>query len=87
MADSDGLDEVRADLAWRVELNRNSVELDAEAIEALLASQQPEGTLSWMVACDGNWVLDDAGSDAAAADWLREMVNLIRGVVAEFDAQ
>ncbi|MFC7426506.1 hypothetical protein [Nocardia tengchongensis] len=85
VADSVGLDEVREHLVRLAQINRRTVERKAEAIEALLATPQSQGTLSWMVAVDGNWVLDDETSDAAAEAWLRDISELIRGVVVETD--
>ncbi|MFE3025156.1 immunity 49 family protein [Nocardia tengchongensis] len=85
VADSVGLDEVREHLVRLAQINRKTVERKAEAIEALLAAPQSQGTLSWMVAVDGNWVLDDETSDAAAETWLRDVAALIRGVLAETD--
>lgn len=85
VADSVGLDEVREHLVRLAQINRRTVERKAEAIEALLGTPQLQGTLSWMVAVDGNWVLDDETSDAAAETWLRDVAALIRGVVVETD--
>lgn len=55
----------------------------AEAIDTLLATPQPQGTLRDMVAWDGNWVLDDPTSDEAAAAWLRDLAALIRSTLDE----
>jgi hypothetical protein len=81
IADSDGLDEVRAELVRMAEINRETVRRKAAAIEALLADPPPPGTLATLVAIDGNWVLDDETSDAAAAAWLNDLAALIRGVL------
>ncbi|HEV2782704.1 MAG TPA: hypothetical protein VGX25_25210 [Actinophytocola sp.] len=81
VADSDGLDEVRAELVRMMQINPRTVRRQAEAIEALLADPPPPGTLATMVAVDGNWVLDDETSDTAAAAWLRDLAALIRGVL------
>jgi hypothetical protein len=62
-------------------VNRETVRRDAVAIEALLADPPPPGTLTRLVAWDGNWVLDDETSDAAAAAWLADLASLIRGVL------
>ncbi|MFF0635498.1 hypothetical protein ACFYTS_23705 [Nocardia sp. NPDC004151] len=83
VADSVGLDEVRRNMARFAQISRRTVERKAEAIEALLATPQPPGTLSWMVAAAGNWALDDETSDAAAEAWLRDIAALIRGVLVE----
>jgi hypothetical protein len=81
VADSDGLDEVRAELVRMAQVNRETVRRKAEAIEALLAAPPPPGTLATMVAVDGNWVLDDETSDAVAASWLNDLAALVRGVL------
>ncbi|MFD4461784.1 hypothetical protein [Nocardia sp. NPDC058480] len=87
VADIDGLDDLRMDIARTARLNRRTVLRDAEAIETLLSTPQPPGTLSWMVAANGNWVLEDETSDDLAADWLRGLATLIREVVQESDGQ
>lgn len=87
VADIDDLDELRRDVARTAQLNQKTVLRDAEAIEALLSALQPPGTLSWMVAAQGNWVLDDETSDDAAAEWLRGLATLIREVVRDLDDQ
>lgn len=87
VADCDSLDELREDLAQTAQMNRETVQRKAEAIEAMLAATQPPGTLSWMVAADGNWVLDDDTSDAAAEAWLRDVATLIRSVLPETDSR
>ncbi|WP_458686098.1 hypothetical protein [Nocardia tengchongensis] len=81
------MEEVRKSMARLTQINRRTVEHKAEAIEALLATPQSQGMLSWMVAADGNWVLDDETSDAAAEAWLRDIAALIRGVLAETDSR
>ncbi|MFC4128650.1 hypothetical protein [Nocardia rhizosphaerae] len=85
VADVEDLEELRVDIARTARLNKNTVLRDADAIETLLASPQPPGTLSWMVAAHGNWVLDDEASDAEAAEWLRGLATLIRDVVRGLD--
>jgi len=44
--------------------------------------QGPPGTLARLVGWDGNWVLDDP-SDAGAAQFLRELAQLLRAVLDE----
>ncbi|ALG10332.1 hypothetical protein [Kibdelosporangium phytohabitans] len=85
IADSDGLDEVRTELTRMAEINRETVRRKAVAIETLLADPPPPGTLAPMVAVDGNWVLDDETSDAAAAAWLADLASLIREVLDSTD--
>jgi hypothetical protein len=81
-SDADGLDEVRADLARQAAVNPDPLLRALGAIEAVLGDPPPEGELARLVAWDGNWVLDDP-SDAGAACWLREVAELVRGVLAE----
>lgn len=81
IADSDGLDEVRTELASMAQVNQETVRRKAAAIEALLADPPPPGTLATLVAIDGNCVLDDETSDAAAASWLNDLAILIRRVL------
>lgn len=81
VADSVGLDEVEGHLTRFAQVNYRSVQRDAEAIEALLAAPQPPGTLSWLVAADANWVLEDESSDTEAAEWLHGLAILIRKVL------
>lgn len=81
IADASGLDDVRTELVRMAEVNRETVRRKAVAIEDLLAAPPPPGTLATMVAVDGNWVLDDETSDAAAATWLASMATLIREIL------
>jgi hypothetical protein len=81
LADADGLDDIRRDLARLARVNRETVRRDAVAIEALLANPPAPGTLATMVAVDGNWVLPDPTSDTAAAAFLQELAALIHGVL------
>jgi hypothetical protein len=80
IADADGLAEVRADLVSLAKINPETVRRRAAAIEAVLADRLPPGTLATLVAVDGNWVLGDETSDAAAAAWLNDLAVLVRGV-------
>lgn len=81
IADSDGIEDVRTELVRMAEVNRESVRRKAVAIEDLLAAPPPPGTLATLVAVDGNWVLDDETSDAAAAAWLSDLATLIREIL------
>lgn len=81
IAGADGLDDVRTELVRMAEINRETVRREAVAIEDLLAYPPLPGTLATMVAVDGNWVLDDEISDAAAASWLADLASLIREVL------
>ncbi len=87
VADSLGFDDLRADLARTAQVNRATVLRDADAIDAMLADPPPPGTLSMMVAHDGNWVLDDPTSDEAAIAWFRELSALIRSVAEPSNGQ
>ncbi|GAA1344156.1 hypothetical protein [Saccharothrix algeriensis] len=81
LADADGLDDVRAELARTAQVNRETVRRNAVAIDSLLADPPPPGVLAALVAVDGNWVLDDETSDTAAAAWLAGLADLVREVL------
>ncbi|MEV0331149.1 hypothetical protein [Nocardia sp. NPDC050717] len=83
VADSEGMDEVRRHLSRLAARNRRAVWRDAEAIETLLETPQPAGTLSGMAAIYGNWVLEDETCDVLAGEWLRDIAILIREVIEE----
>ncbi|WP_327141954.1 hypothetical protein [Nocardia sp. NBC_01327] len=83
VADCESLDEVRDHLLRIAQRNQRGIRRELAAIDAVLDTPQAPGTLSWMVAADGNWVLDDDTSDAAAAAWLGDIAALIRGVLGE----
>ena len=52
------------------------------AIEHVIATPQPPGSLSRLVAYEGNWMLDDE-SDTAAMAWFRELVSRLRDWLGE----
>ncbi|MEU4214697.1 hypothetical protein [Actinoplanes sp. NPDC026623] len=53
---------------------------DLAALEAVAAEQHAPGTLARLVGWEANWVLDDP-SDAGAAQFLRELAQLLREVI------
>jgi hypothetical protein len=80
--DADGLDEVRADLRRTAHFNTTRHRGDLVALEAVVAGQYPPDTLARLVGWDGNWVLDDP-SDAGAAQFLRDLAQMLREVIDE----
>ena len=81
VADADSLDEIRADLQQLAQVTTRSIHRDLAALEALLAEPPSSpGTLARLVGWDGNWVLNDP-SDAGAAQFLRELAQLLRAVL------
>ncbi|MFE3187587.1 hypothetical protein ACFXHA_01175 [Nocardia sp. NPDC059240] len=53
----------------------------ADALTVLLNEPQPAGTLSYIVAVDANWSLDDGGSDTDAAAALAEIAEILHAVI------
>ena len=80
-AGADTFDEVRAELAELAAVSPDGVRGHIAAIEALLTDPPAEGVLARLVGWEGNWVLDDP-SDAGAACWLRQIAELMRGLLA-----
>ena len=80
--DADNLDEVRADLRRTAHFNTMRHHGDLAALEALLHEEHPPGTLARLVGWEANWVLDDP-SDAGAAQFLRELAQMLREVIDE----
>lgn len=79
-SDADGLDEARAHLARMAGINQRSLTQGLAGIESLLAAPPPDGRLSYLVAVEANWPLEDP-SDEGAKLWLREIAQLIRDVL------
>ena len=82
VTDTEGLDEVRADLEQVAHFDTMSLRQDLVAIESVLAESHPDGTLARLVGWDANWVLDDP-SDSGAAAFLEELGQIVRTVIAE----
>ncbi|QYN38801.1 hypothetical protein K1T35_17290 [Pseudonocardia sp. DSM 110487] len=81
--DAESLDEIRTDLRRLAAVNTRSLKRALRAFDAILAEPQSPGLLSWLVAWDANWVLDDETSDEAAAAFLRQLADILREVLAE----
>jgi len=79
-SDADGLDDARIHLTRMAGVNRRTIADGLAAIETLLADPPEEGALSYLVAVEANWPLDDP-SDQGAMIWLLEITNLIRDVL------
>jgi hypothetical protein len=80
VADAESLDEVRARLQRIAQHSTHLHRRVLGALEVLLADSGPPGTLARLVGWDGNWVLDDP-SDAGAAQFLRDLAQLLRAVI------
>lgn len=80
--DADGIGEVRDDLRRTAHFSTERHRGDLLALEAVAGGQFPPGTLARLVGWDGNWVLDDP-SDAGAAQFLRELAQMVREVIDE----
>jgi hypothetical protein len=81
--DADSFDEVRADLAGLAQTNIRVHQEDLRALEAIIAEPPTEpNVLAHLVAWDANWVLDDP-TDAGALEFLREIAQMLRTVIAE----
>jgi hypothetical protein len=80
--DADSLDEIRADLRRTALFNTARHHGDLAALEAVVAEQLPAGTLARLVGWEANWVLDDP-SDAGAAQFLRDLAQMLRDVIDE----
>jgi len=80
--DADGLDEIRADLRRTAQFNTVRHHGDLAALEAVIRAEHPPGTLARLVGWEANWVLDDP-SDAGATQFLRDLAQMLRDVIAE----
>lgn len=81
VADAESFDEIRTDLQQLAQVNTRSIRRNLAAFEAFLAEPpSAPGTLARLVGWEGNWVLDDP-SDAGAAQFLRELAQLLRSVL------
>ncbi|GIM96883.1 hypothetical protein [Paractinoplanes toevensis] len=81
--DADSFEEVRAHLRRLAQSNIRSHQEDLYALDAVIADP-PTGSnvLNHLVAWDANWVLDDP-SDASSLEFLREVAQMLREVIAE----
>ena len=83
-ADAAGIDQVREELTRAARFNPQPLKQSLSALEVVLKGLYPEGTLSRLVAWDGNWVLEDR-SDRGAAEWLTQLAELVRSVLDAVD--
>jgi hypothetical protein len=80
--DAQSLDEVRRDLERLARSNIRSHQRHLAALEAVIADPPDEpNALAHLVGWDGNWVLDDP-SDAGSLQFLREVADMLRTVIA-----
>jgi hypothetical protein len=75
------LEEVRRDLTNIAASGTRGLQRDLNALEEVLASPLPEGTLAELVGWVGNWVLEDP-SDAGARRFLLDVSEMLREVIA-----
>jgi hypothetical protein len=83
VSDAGSLEEVRADLTQLAQSNTRSHRRYLGALEAVLAEEQPAGTLLHLVEGYGNWSLDHNPTDAGAAEFLAELVRMLRVIIDE----
>jgi hypothetical protein len=81
LEDAHTLDEVRQHARRMAGINTRTLEQGLAGIEGLLDDPPPPGTLARLVANEGNWVLEDPTSDAAATAFLRPLADLLRDVL------
>ena len=81
VSDSDGLDEVREEVARAAAHNPDRIRATLDAIEAVIADPPRDGTLSYMVAIDANRQLPDP-SDEGALQYLYRLTQVLRVVLA-----
>lgn len=82
--DMETLDEIRRGMEQVAASGTWGLKRDLAALDEFLAAPQPPGVLSQLVAWDANWVLDDE-SDEAAGEFLRQITEVLREVIAEAD--
>lgn len=77
---SDALDLAEVEQGFRRTARRNTFYLEQylAALETILNEPQPPGTLLRLVEYDANWGIDHDQTDNGAADFLREIANLLR---------
>lgn len=75
--DADSLDEIRDELARDVPRDPVRLRRALDGMEVVLAEPQPDGTLAYLVAVDGNRSLADP-SDAGAREYLRQLADVLR---------
>ena len=85
VADTDGLEEVREELTMTARSSTRYLRQQLGAIETVLTEDLPAGTLLRLVEGDGLWPLDDDPTDAGAAHFLRELADLLSGIIQAAD--
>ena len=80
--DAQSFDEVQRDLERLARSNIRSHQRHLAALDAVIADPPTEpNALAHLVGWDGNWVLDDP-SDAGSLQFLREVADMLRAVIA-----
>jgi len=80
VADAESLDEVSARLGRTAQHSTRMHRRVLGALESVLEVSWPPDVLARLVGWDGNWVLDDP-SDARAAQFLRDLAQMLREVI------
>jgi hypothetical protein len=80
--DETRLDVIRTEMEDTISFNPISIVRGMVAIETLLATPLPNGTLLDMVLWDANHPLDDPGEKSAKI-WLQEIVEYVRDVLGD----
>lgn len=79
-ADTDGLEQVRSELANVARRNPHQLEQSLAALQVVLQENYPDGTLARLVAWDANWPLEDP-SDNGAKAFLTQVAGIVRDVI------
>jgi hypothetical protein len=81
--DADTFEEVRAELEDLAQTNIRAHQQFLHGLDAVIANPPTEpNALNHLVAWDANWVLDEP-SDASSLEFLREVAQMLREVIAE----
>jgi hypothetical protein len=81
VGDASSLDALRADLTNLAQSNTHSHHRYLHALETILSEPQPPGTLLQLVEGYGNWSLDHDPTDAGAAAFLGELIQMLREII------
>lgn len=79
-SDADSIDEIRDEAARAAAFNPEPLQRTLRALESVIADPSRDGSVSLLVAIDGNRQLKDP-SDAGAIEYLTTMATLLRDVL------
>lgn len=80
--DDNDWEDIRREIEDMMKFNPWTVIKGLNGIESLLANLPEEGVLTYLVACDANWVLDEP-NDENSARWLHQLAEFIREVMGD----